>query len=141
MDQEAHFESEFLESLAAAFRRRRKAISHGSQQASCAKVYESTARQKLERLEIHIQMRTRGKFRLHAWPDRMVWLDARKSAKAGWAWEWTLDGRLLGQADIGLIIGAVEKSLELFYEIDGPQVHKFAPVWIRLVAQGPKKVQ
>jgi hypothetical protein len=140
MNQIPHFESEFLERLSFAFRKRRKALSHLAEGAEFAKVYELIADKKTERLEIHLPYFNWGLLRLHAWPDRQVWVDARCPAKKGCAWSWTYDGRLLGDTSVTDIILALEGTIITFQHMDDSRTHEISSLWERLLARGPREV-
>ena len=141
MNQFPRFDSEFLEGLAFAFRKRRKALSHRAQSAEYAKVYELIEGEKTERLEIHLPYFDWGLLRLHAWPDRQIWLDARRSAKKGWAWKWTYDGRLLGNCAASDVIKALEDTLDPLPRMDSSRTHELSGPWSRLLATGPREVK
>ena len=141
MNQAPRFESEFLDDLATAFRKRRKSLSHRAEAAEFSKVYELVGTEKVERLEINLPYWNRGALRLHAWPDRIVWLDARKRAKKGWEWVWTIDGRIIGDAKLPDIIKALGDTLSLLHEMDASRVDEFNTVWRPLIAQGPREVR
>jgi hypothetical protein len=134
------FESEFLEDLSFAFRKRRKALNHRAQSAGYAKVYELVEGEKMERLEIHLPYYDWGLLRLHAWPDRLIWLDARRPAKTGWAWSWTHDGRLLGNCAASDVIKALEDTIGLLQQMDSSRTHELGRPWNQLIATGPRAV-
>ena len=136
-----HFQSEFLESVALAFRKRRKALSHRASSADLAKVYELVDGEKIERLEIHLPKYDNVLLRLHAWPDKLVWLDARRSSKEGWIWSWTHEGRLLGAHKAPEVIRALEDTLGLLFEMNASRTQELCSPWDRLLAQGPKELK
>jgi hypothetical protein len=140
MNQFPKFESEFLEELAIAFRKRRKALSHRLQSAECAKVYELAEGKKMERLEIYLPYFDWAILRLHAWPDRMIWVDARQSAKKGWAWSWTQDGRLLGDCSARDVIGALEDTIGPLQQMDSSRTRELCASWSHLLAKGPREI-
>lgn len=137
------FESDFLSDLAVAFRKRRKALSHRASIAEYAKVYELIQSESVERLEIRIGNTSRNAalLRLHAWPDRQIWLDARHSLKTGWAWAWTYDGRLLGKHQGQDVIAALEETLASMFEMDQSRTDELAKPWKALLARGPSAVR
>src|ERR1700687_369405 len=110
MNQSPRFQDAFLENVAVAFRKRRKSLSHRAESAEYAKVYEVAGTRKTERLEVHLPMWDWGLLRLHAWPDRMIWLDACRPSKKGWVWAWTYEGRLLGECAASDVIKALEET-------------------------------
>src|SRR5580704_5458637 len=116
-----NFHDEFLECIAIAFRKRRKALTHKTSRAEYAKVHELIGDKREERLEIYLGEGTRPRgtpLRLHAWIDRLTWLDARKpnarrSTEKGWAWSWNYEGRLLAPHLAPAIINALEETLPI----------------------------
>src|SRR5690349_15729681 len=101
------FESEFLESLATAFRKRRKSFKHRGRGADLVKVYELVDGARIEKLEIELD-HFKQVLRLHAWPDRSIWLGAGEATKKVQAWSWTSEGRVLGAHKPQRIIMALE---------------------------------
>ena len=133
------FQDEFLESLAVSFRKRRKSLSHRTRRAEVAKVYELVDGKKLERLEIDLVKYDEASLRLHAWPDRLIWLDARRLTKKGWAWSWTREGRLLGEPR--LVIAALEQTLDILFEMDASRTRELDGPWSQLLARGPIEIR
>lgn len=144
MDINPQFESDFLNDVAFSFKKRRKSLKHRCAQIAFGKVYEIENNQETERLELKLQARSSSKgerLRLHAWPDRWIWVDARKGAKKGWEWEWTFDGRLLGAFTGRDLIAAVEESLAFsFYSDTAPQSYDVSNIWQPLLAKGPTRI-
>ena len=140
MSQTPRFEDEFLESIAVAFRKRRKSLSHRTDRAECSKVFEQLSSEREERLEIDLVQRDRSSLRLWAWPERHIWLDARRSTKVGWAWEWTHEGRLLGEKTAREVIVAVEETHAMLYNMNAGRVQALFGPWTQLLARGPKLV-
>jgi hypothetical protein len=141
MSNAPRFDSEFLESVAFAFRKRRKAIRHQACSADLAKVYELVNADRMERLEIYVRTHDGAVLRLHAWPDRVIWLDARQSAKKGWAWSWTREGRLLGTHGAPDVIRALETTFALFYKMNHSRSQELSGPWSALLAQALKVVR
>jgi hypothetical protein len=135
------FQDEFLESLAFAFLKRRKSLSHRASHADFAKVYERMGSETAARLEIDLVNYDDASLRLWARPDRKIWLDARRPAKKGWAWSWTREGRLLGERSASAVIAALEETYDMLYEMDASHASALGGPWTRLLAQGPKAVR
>lgn len=140
MSNDPRFDSEFLEALALAFRKRRKALRHKARGAGYAKIYERVGDEKMERLEIHLPKYDGALLRLHAWPDRKIWLDARRSAKKGWAWSWTKEGRLLGTWSAAEAMQILEATFDRLYEMTADHVDELSEPWNALLADGPRLV-
>ena len=139
------FENEFLNYVAFSLSKRHKSLKHKLHSISCDKVYEvNEDNEKLEKLELHLRdsRSSNGmQCRLFVWPDRWIWIDARKGAKKGWEWEWTFEGRLLGEFGGRELISAVEKAL--FDSIDEhfkPVMSEVEEIWRPLLAKGPIRV-
>ncbi|MGA7713873.1 MAG: hypothetical protein WCA81_18415 [Rhizomicrobium sp.] len=141
MSNAPRFESEFLEGLAFAFRKRRKSLSHRASGAECVKVYELVGDERMERLEIYLPKYGKVMLRLHAWPDRKIWLDARQSTKKGWAWAWTREGRLLGSSGAPEAIAALETTFDRLFEMTSSRTNELSEPWATLIANGPKPVR
>src|SRR3954468_7139072 len=129
MSSSPRFQDDFLESVAFAFRKRRKALSHRARHAEFAKVYELMGAEKLERLEIDLAKYDGASLRLWAWPDRQIWLDARLLAKTGWVWSWTHEGRLLGERSAADAIKALEHTYDMLYEMDAVRASTLSEPW------------
>jgi len=138
MNNQPHFESEFLESLADAFRRRRRSLSRRACRVELAKTYEAGKDGKQERLEIEIGgIAGKGPvLKFHAWSDRMVWIDARSPAKQGWAWTWTADGRLTGDCSSRVLIETLEETYELTGDMSSARTVTLDGQWKPLLARG-----
>lgn len=133
------FEDPFLEGMAFGLRKRTKAISHKVRTLGCDKVYDLRDGERRERLELRIEDIDQIEFRMHAWPDRWIWLDARRSAKSGWLWEWTDAGRLTGQ--IQALVPAIEDTLAQLIRMEPAQVSSLTSIWKPLLAKGPVDVR
>jgi len=133
----ARFQDEFLESIAVAFRKRASSIRHRASRMELSKVYELVDREKVERLEIDLLSVGKTSLRLHAWPDRLIWLDARRPTKKGWTWSWTYEGRLL--ASTVDVIASMELSLDLLAGMETSRTGELDQLWVRLLARGPRE--
>lgn len=102
-----------------------------------SKVYELVDREKVERLEIDLLSVGKTSLRLHAWPDRLIWLDARRPTKKGWTWSWTYEGRLL--ASTVDVIASMELSLDLLAGMETSRTGELDQLWVRLLARGPRE--
>jgi hypothetical protein len=131
------FENAFLETLAASFSKRRKAIRHKSRTAELGKAYDVEGEARVERLEVAID-NFEMRLRLHAWPDRYLWVDTRplKTTKGvGWSWEWTAEGRYASGSETNPIIDAVEETMA------GEGADAFDRIWRPLLASGPRLIR
>jgi len=129
--------ADFLE----AFRRRSKALKHQFGVVECEQVIVREPDGEVRKLELRFADRSiKGRsIRLHFWEDRWVWLDLRKGAPRGWAWEWTFDGRLSGAKTYRDLLDAVERTrLVLPYSEEPLDMISLADIWTPILLQGPK---
>jgi hypothetical protein len=131
------FQDEFLESICIAFQKRRKSLSHRASYADIAKVYERRGPDAEEHVEIDLVKYDRALLRLWAWPDRFIWLDARRPTKKGWDWSWTRDGRLVGSSSAPDVIAALEATYDTLYEMNADRADELNEPWVRVLARGP----
>jgi hypothetical protein len=128
----------FLESL----RKRHKSLKHQVKQISCDKVLEKSDTQARERLDVEL-WEPRGKkfmIRMMLWEDRFCWVDCRAPQKLGWAWEWSNEGRLLGEYDGRRLLELLERTLSLCHSMERSKVGEFGEVWRKVLAKGPKRL-
>jgi len=138
------FESPFLSDIAKSFSKIRKGLKYDSHDLKFNKVMDLVGDRKSEKVEISIRSsasRNNIRTRLYIWDDRWLWLDARKSKQKGWAWEYTVEGRLSGSATEKELMEALKSfyknSLSYDEENIGSQAYAF---WNGLIAMGPKAV-
>ena len=84
--------ADFSVALIEALRKRSKALSRRGTKVECTPVKEIVDGQEFERgrTDLTITYRVEGahvELRVHAWGDRWIWVDARRSSKAGWVWQ------------------------------------------------------
>jgi hypothetical protein len=133
------FESVFLTELATAFRNRRRALSHRACNVELIKAHEEGDSGR-ERLEIQIGgIVGRGPLlRLHAWNDRLVWLDARRPAKEGWAWSWTTEGVTTATSGASHLLDAIEETWLLIGDITAGRTETLQSLWAPHLAPKPE---
>jgi hypothetical protein len=138
-----HFESEFLEDLAIAFRKRRRSLSQRACRVDLAKTYDVRGEQKFERLEIELSgvVGKSPMLRFHAWASRDVWIDARRLAKEGWAWSWTNEGRFAGDCGPRHFIEALGSTYALIGDMSAGRTATLNDIWKPLLARGPSIVR
>ena len=132
MDETPHFQNAFLDSLASAFRARRRLL---SEKACLVELTKSIGADGQEQLEIAMDgIVGRGpKLKFHAWSDRRVRIDARQPAKLGWAWSWSHDGRLTEDCGPRSFIEALEGTYELIGEMTPSRTTTLDATWKALV--------
>ena len=139
------FNNAFLADIAFSYKKRRKSLKHRTSKMSCVKSYNNTSENRNECEEIfELTVETPGAskravFQLHAWEDRWVWVDGRQSiSKQGWLWEWTHEGRFIGDGGGRQLIEALEKSISLSPSFsDHPYQAQITGVWKPILASGP----
>ena len=141
--QPPEIESDALLDLAESLRRRGKSLKKKGNKILTKRVVEGVNSDKRERLEIEIRpsrLNEKVCVRLLFWEDRWAWIDARASGKKGWLWEWTYDGRLLGEYSGRHIVQALEETLETTYRLTAGRTNELAKIWTHMLATGPKEV-
>lgn len=136
------FDDEFLESTAVSLRKRTKALGHLVPHVDISKVYDAgTVRR--ERLEVSLSgyQSNNPTLRMHVWPDRWVWVDARELSKRGWVWAWTYEGRLLGDRSGRDLVATLENSYHGLSNMDGTRTHELTALWKPLLARGPVEIR
>ena len=135
------FEDSLLEDIAFSLRKRRKTLKHSTDGIRCERLVEIEDSETTEKMELEVRLTNKTSVRVFAWSDRWLWVDARASAKKGWAWEWTRDGRLLGGCGGKDVVGAIENTLSKTHFVDSQQTDVFTEIWKRLLARGPEEVR
>ena len=138
------FESPFLSDVAKSFSKIRKGLRYDSYELKFNKVMDLVSDRKSEKVEISIRSsasRNDIRTRLYVWDDRWLWLDARKSKQKGWAWEYTVEGRLSGSATEKDLMDALKSFYEKSLSYDDKNISSQAnSLWNGLIAIGPKAV-
>lgn len=129
--------SQFLADALAALSKRRKAIRNKVRKLSVEKVLERTDGDEWEKLEVTCDDGLGQRLRLFLWEDRWIFIDARASAKKGWAWEFTEQGRLVGGLDARALVEALEASLEASFQRSSASMKQ---IWTPLLTTGPRLV-
>jgi hypothetical protein len=136
MDETPHFQNAFLDSLASAFRTRRRSL---SENACRAELTRSPGVDGQEHEELKIQLGgIVGKgpvLKFHAWADRRVRIDARQPAKLGCAWSWTRDGRLADECGPRTFIEAIEATYALIGDMTPTRTATLDATWKALLAK------
>lgn len=130
----------FFAEVREALRKRGKAIKHQNPKVSIERVVERTDGAEWEKLEIECPYYGKTtRLTLHVWQDRWILVDARRSSKAGWVWEFRTEGRLLGGQSARALVGLFEASLGAgHWDTEAPA--KLERIWSNILATGPKAV-
>ncbi len=133
MDETPHFQNAFLDSLASAFRTRRRSL---SEKACHVELTKSNGHEH-EELEIQLGGIV-GKgpvLKFHAWADRRVRIDARQPAKLGCAWSWTRAGRLADECGPRTFIAAIAGTYALIGDMTPSRTATLDATWKPLLAK------
>jgi hypothetical protein len=133
-----------LEALAA-FKKRTRAISRRGAEIECGPVKEIVNGVESERSRVDIEIAyrvdaARVKLRLHVWGDRWVWVDARRQSKAGWVWEFTMDGRFISPQGARDLVARAEATISASHLPQAELLTTMSSLWSKCLASGPKRI-
>jgi hypothetical protein len=97
----------------------------------------------IHRAETTIQLRIEGRsviVRVHAWPDRRVWIDARHSIRGGWRWQFTTQGRFVNAVGARALVANVEKMLRTAQRPAGEVPDAMRAIWSDLLIGGARRI-
>jgi len=144
MEHLPEFESSFLSEIAKSFSKVRKSIKYDSRDLKFNKVMDIVDERKAEKIEISIGSslsRDGIRIRFYAWDDRWLWIDARKSQKTDWEWEYSIEGRMSGAASERQLMEALKSFNKDTYIFHSENVIQEANLhWNKLIATGPKAI-
>jgi hypothetical protein len=130
----------FVAQLQEALRKRGKPIRYRKSDISIEPVIERTNGEEREKLEIECPFHgTTTRLCVHVWDDRWIWIDARRSSKAGWVWQYSTEGRLVGSHSARDFVALFEESLSAGHW-DEQAPARLENVWKPALATGPKAV-
>jgi hypothetical protein len=137
--------ADFSAALLEALRKRSKALSRRGAMVECRPVKEIVDRQEsvLGRTDLTIRYRVEGahvQLRVRAWGDRWIWVDARRSSKAGWVWEYTNEGRFISPSGAGGLVELVEQTMNCAHLAASEVSRAVAAIWSKCLAIGPRRV-
>ena len=120
-------------------RRRRRAIRYRVPSLTAEKVVERTSTTDREKLEITCEIGARrARLRIFIWEDRWIWVDARRPSKvAGWSWQFTREGRVVGGLDGRRLVQVLEASVDAASSSDEDAARALDEVWQSIFAIGP----
>lgn len=134
---------ETLKEVYESVRRRSKAIRHRGGTLTYARVIERENECETEKLEFSYRSnraKTSPVIRMYVWSDRWVWIDARKSAKRGWEWEWTGEGRVFGPSIGQFLTKAFENSISEMTRNNENTASNIEVIWNSLLSDGRLKL-
>lgn len=138
------FNDPFLESIRFSLSKRSKTLKHNTQGFSCERVWEADEESKIEKIEIEFDLYddSRGTaVRLSAWEDGWLWIDAYALKKNGRRWEWSYEGRLLGEFNGRDVIAALEDTINTASFRKAGKTDDFTEIWHKMLARGPAPVR
>lgn len=123
-------------------KKRSKAIKYKCDSIQCERVIENFQQRRVEKIETEVQFIDRTQqLRLFIWEDRWIWLDARKSSKSGWVWEWEFSGRVINDETFVDTIKLFERTIEAVSHNKIDTLLKLEVFWEKIVATGPKLIK
>ena len=138
-------QDDFSSAVLEALRKRMKAIKRKGVDVHLQPVKEVVDGRESDRgrLDVDLAYRVQSakvRVRIKVWGDRWIWLDARRSSKAGWVWEYTVDGRLLPSYSASDLVKLAEQTIATAYLPDDSVARAIASVWTKCLARGPQPV-
>lgn len=128
---------DFLEAL----RRRRKALAHKNVILTVDRIIEEKANDRVERIDLVIRLRKRQTITMTLRQDRTVRLHACEAiTKAGWRFQYTAEGRLLGTNGGSDLVAAIEETGSRMFGMTNETVGSLGLIWDRLIARGPQPI-
>ncbi|MBW8886226.1 MAG: hypothetical protein JF616_00600 [Fibrobacteres bacterium] len=97
----------------------------------------------IHRTETMIQLRVDGRsvlVRVHAWPDRWAWIDARHSVRGGWRWQFTTQGRFVNAGGARALVTYVEKMLRTAQRPACEVVDAMQAIWRDSLISGSRRI-
>jgi len=138
------FESRYLTEITQSFSKVRKSLKYSSHDVKFNKVMDKIDDGQIEKIELSVRSsrsRNNIRVRLYTWEDRWVWIDARKSKKEGWEWEYTIEGRLSGSTSERELMETFKAFNRNSTTYNEDSITKEANLhWMKLIATGPKEV-
>ena len=135
----------FADAVLQAFRKRSRSIGRRGASLECTPVKEvvNGHESDIGRTDVRIAHRVAGarvELRLNVWGNRRVWVDARRSSKSGWVWEYTAEGRLVPSCDERDLVTRTEQTLDAAYLTDSEVSRAMDAIWSACLASGPRRV-
>ncbi|MBX9884286.1 MAG: hypothetical protein K2X68_04865 [Novosphingobium sp.] len=132
-------DSPFLLNFLDSLRRRQKPFKHKGISLVVDRVIEERSDRRVERLDLVLRFRKRQTITLIIRQDRTIRLHACEAiTKAGWFFQYTTDGRLLGIYDGGDLVAGIEKTVSAMFGMSGETVSLLDAIWDKLLARGPQ---
>lgn len=134
-------ESEFVEDVLVALKKRSKALKHKSANPDFNRFLEEIDGEQVERVEVDFDLRSKQRLKLTLWGDRMVEVRAvEPNPDKGWKFDFRYFGRALGEANGRILVAAIEDTLHGMFELTQAKIDRLEKIWSPLLAQGPQSV-
>jgi hypothetical protein len=131
----------FLQDLLNALRRRQKAFAHKGVKLIADRVIEEKPDGRIERIDLVLRLRKRQIITLTIKQDRTVRLHACEAiAKAGWRFQYTSNGRLLGTQSGRDLVEAMEATASSMFGMTDQTAGSLSLIWDQLLARGPQSI-
>ncbi len=132
-------DSPFLQDLLNSLRSRQKAFAHKGVKFIADRVIEEKSDRRVERIDLVLRLRKRQTITLTVRQDRTVRLHACEAiTKAGWRFQYTADGRLLGTLGGRDLVSAMEVTASRMFGMTDQTVGSLSLIWDQLLARGPQ---
>ena len=121
-------------------RRRSKSIKHSVSLYECERVREKMDDCVYEKAELYFEFLGGRPFRIsfNIWDDRWIWIDVRRSAKRGWAFEWQHQGRVGSVPPRELAASIVDTLMKpSYYEEPADLAADLDELWGTVAVNGP----
>jgi hypothetical protein len=140
MEARVDFESPFLRAFGESVIARRKALNK--------KFFEVTLRREIEEegekaeFVLRLSRSVKGPtVKMVLWPDRWIWIDARRAGKAGWLAHITEEGRLHGD-NAAALLKKVESYCDfLGVDFDQNEASRAGHFWDAILMKGPRELR
>lgn len=131
----------FLQGFLDALRRRQKSFKHKGISLIADRVIEEKPEGRVERIDLIMRFRKRQTITITIRQDRTVRIHAcEKITKAGWLFQYSADGRLLGIYDGRDLIAGIEETAAAMFGMSGETVDLLGAIWDKLLARGPQPI-
>jgi hypothetical protein len=131
----------FLLNFLDALRRRQKPFRHKGITLTVDRIIEEKPGGRVERIDLTLRFRKRQTLTITIRQDRTVWLHACEAiSKAGWLFQYTADGRLLGNYDGRDLIAGIEETASAMFGMTRETAGSLGAIWDKLLARGPRPI-
>jgi hypothetical protein len=133
----------FPASVSRAFERRDRALHLLDAEIETQLVPDCVHGVDFSRGETTLQLRVDGRsvlVRVHTWPDRWVWIDARHSVRGGWQWQFSAQGRFVHPGGARALATNVEKMLRAAHRPAAEVPDAMRAIWEGTLVAGNRRI-